>query len=75
MTTNFPENEATVQMMNVNEVARLLRVHPSSVKRWQKSGALEAYRIGPKGSLKFRRENVLKFINNSTDSKATWRRS
>lgn len=58
------------QMMKVSEVARLLRVHPTSVRRWQKIGVLEAYRIGPKGSLRFKRENVMKFIDNSKDSPA-----
>ena len=50
------------RMLTVNEVADLLHVHPSSVRRWQKSGELKSYRLGCKGSLRFKNEDILDFI-------------
>ena len=49
-------------MLTVIEVADLLNVHPSSVRRWQKSGELKSYRLGCKGSLRFKNEDIQNFI-------------
>lgn len=68
MFINSHKNESMDQMLKVGEVAHLLHVHPTSVRRWQRTGALEAYRIGPKGSLRFKREAIMKFIDSSKDS-------
>lgn len=67
MATISSMSESSGEMMTVNEIAQLLRVHPTSVRRWQKSGTLKGYRIGPKGSLRFTKETVLRFINNSAE--------
>jgi excisionase family DNA binding protein len=50
------------RMLTVSEVADLLRVHSSSVRRWQKSGELKSYRLGSKGSLRFKNEDILSFL-------------
>lgn len=33
-------------MLTVNEVATLLRVHPRSIQRWVRSGQVDAVRMG-----------------------------
>jgi len=35
-------------MMNTGEVANLLGIHVSTVRRWSDRGILEVYRIGPR---------------------------
>jgi len=35
-------------MLKVTEVARLLGVHPNTVRIWTDSGVLKSYRIGPR---------------------------
>ena len=35
-------------MLRVTEVARLLGVHPNTVRIWTDSGVLKSYRIGPR---------------------------
>jgi excisionase family DNA binding protein len=56
------KNELVERMMTVNEVADLLHAHSSSVRRWQRSGELKSYRLGSKGSLRFRHDDVLNFL-------------
>jgi excisionase family DNA binding protein len=68
---NSQQSELMSQLMNINEVAHLLHVHPTSVRRWLKSGALEAFRIGPKGSFRFKRESILKFIERQKEVLST----
>ena len=62
MTLHDNGSKLVDRMLTVNEVAELLHVHPSSVRRWQKSGELKSYRLGCKGSLRFKNEDILDFI-------------
>lgn len=50
------------RLLTVSEVARLLYVHPNTVRRWERLGFLVAYRIGPRGDRRFREEDVLQFL-------------
>jgi excisionase family DNA binding protein len=45
----------------VSEVARKLRVSPSTVWRWIEAGALRAYQVGPR-SIRVKREDVASII-------------
>jgi len=56
-------DELVDRMLTLNEVAYLLHVHPSTVRRWEKNGQLRAYRLGPKNVIRFKREDVSDFLN------------
>ena len=49
-------------MLTTNEVARLLNVHINTVRRWNNSGILRAYRIGNRGDRRFDRIDVLNLL-------------
>ena len=55
--------ELVARMLTVNEVAHLLHVHPSTVRRWEKQGRLKSYRLGPKGVIRFKREDISDFVS------------
>jgi len=44
--------------LRTGDVARLLNIHLNTVRRWSKKGILNAYRIGPRGDRRFRREDI-----------------
>ena len=50
-------------MLTVGEVAQLLGLHISTVRRWSNSGVLKSYRINPRGDRRFRRGDVDGFLN------------
>jgi excisionase family DNA binding protein len=50
------------KMLTVNEVAHLLNVHPTTIRRWTEKGQLKAYRLGLKKGIRFTRRDVLKFL-------------
>ena len=50
------------KMLTVNEVADLLHVHTTTIRRWEKKGKLRSYRLGPKSSIRFKREDIIEFI-------------
>ena len=55
--------EASVKLLMVHEVAKLLNVHPNTVRQWNDQGLLKSYRIGPRGDRRFRQEDITGFLN------------
>jgi excisionase family DNA binding protein len=53
-----PDNEVRTS----NEVAELLKVHLSSVRRWSRNGKLRGYRLGSGGDWRFLRKDVIAFL-------------
>lgn len=49
-------------MLTVREVARLLHVHPNTLRRWSNQGKIRAYRITPRGDRRFKREEIVRFL-------------
>jgi len=54
--------EQVKNMLTTGEVARLLNVHPGTVRRWSDRRIIKAYRIGPRGERRFRRDDVSVFF-------------
>ena len=50
-------------VLTVREVAATLNVHVNTVRQWDDVGALKAFRIGPRGDRRFRREDVDAFLS------------
>ena len=50
------------EVLTSNEVADLLKVHLSSVRRWSRLGKLKGYRLGGGGDWRFLRKDVLAFL-------------
>ena len=48
-------------------MAELMRVHISSVRRWSSSGMLNSYRVGRRGDLRFRAQDVTDFLSTARD--------
>jgi excisionase family DNA binding protein len=53
-------------LLHVKEAARLLDVHPSSLRRAIASGSLSALRLGPTGHYRIRREALDEFLKPHT---------
>ena len=49
-------------ILRAGEVASLVGVHVNTVRRWSNTGLLKAYRVGPRGDRRFRREEVDAFL-------------
>ena len=59
------ENETLQKMLTVKEVASILNIHSSTVRRWEREGLLRAYRIGPRQNLRFNQEDLSDFLDKS----------
>jgi len=57
------QDEILTPLLTVRDVARLLRVHNNTVRRWSDRGLLQSYRIGPRNERRFKREDLVAFIS------------
>jgi excisionase family DNA binding protein len=65
MDTGSLGNRMPQKMFTVKEVASILNIHSSTVRRWEKGGLLKSYGIGPRRFLRFRQEDILDFLEES----------
>lgn len=49
-------------MLTVNEVAEILHIHNNTVRRWADQGVIKAYRITRRGDRRFKKQDILNFI-------------
>jgi excisionase family DNA binding protein len=58
-------------LLTVREVARLLHVHPNTLRRWSNDGRIKAYRITARGDRRFKREEIERFLAELSEAKDT----
>jgi excisionase family DNA binding protein len=56
------EVEETDTLITVGEAANLLHVHTNTVRNWSNLGVLKSFRIGPRGDRRFRKKDILTFL-------------
>ena len=54
------------ELITLSEASRILRVHPNTLRLWDKNGILPAVRIGEKKVRRYRKEDILKFIRSKS---------
>jgi excisionase family DNA binding protein len=62
MVKDLVDEEQMGNMLTVQEVARLLHIHPNTLRRWSNRGLIKAYRITPRGDRRYQREEILNFL-------------
>jgi excisionase family DNA binding protein len=58
-------------MLTVREVARILHVHPNTLRRWSNDGRLRAYRITSRGDRRYKREDIARFLAELSEARTT----
>jgi excisionase family DNA binding protein len=59
-------------MLTVREVARLLHVHPNTLRRWSNYGRIKAYRITTRGDRRYKREEIAHFLAELSSQADNW---
>lgn len=55
----MPKNE-TGELLKLSQVCEMLKVHPNTLRQWDKKGILKAVRFGVRGDRRYKREDVEK---------------
>lgn len=51
------------ELLTLNEACELLKVHPNTLRQWDKQGILPAIRMGNKPIRRYRKEDIIKMLN------------
>jgi excisionase family DNA binding protein len=51
-----------IQFLSIREVATMLKVHPETLRRWDKEGKLKSVRIGERGHRKYSKVKIEKLL-------------
>jgi len=62
MEKDMVSDEHMDDMLTVSEVARLLHVHPNTLRRWSNKGRIRSYRINPRGDRRYRLRDIEGFL-------------
>jgi len=66
----MPEKDDKLpELITLGEAAEILKVHPNTLRAWDKKGILVAVRIGEKGIRKYKKEDIIWLINKSSKRK------
>jgi excisionase family DNA binding protein len=60
-------NDAVPEYLTLSQVASLLQVHPNTLRNWDKNGTLKAVRIGVKKIRRYKKEDVMKMLNENNE--------
>ena len=55
--------ENNSKLLKISEAAKLLNVHPNTLRKWDKKGILVAVRFGQRKDRRYRKEDIMKLVN------------
>ena len=56
-------NSEVAPLLTVTEAARILHVHPNTLRNWSDQGVIRTFRINGRGDRKYRRFDVYQLIS------------
>ena len=51
------------ELLTLSEAARVLKVHPNTLRKWDKKGILRAVRFGQRGDRRYKKEDIERLIS------------
>lgn len=58
-------NDELSEYLTLSEVSKMLKVHPNTLRNWDKNGTLKPIRIGERKIRRYNKEDVIKFLKAS----------
>lgn len=54
--------EPLQELLTLKQASELLKVYPNTLRAWDKKGILKAIRIGERGLRRYKRDDLVKFM-------------
>ncbi|PIR42697.1 DNA-binding protein [candidate division WWE3 bacterium CG_4_9_14_0_2_um_filter_35_11] len=51
-----------IELITLQEAVGMLKVHPQTLRLWDKNGVLKAIRFGPRGDRRYKLKDIKEFI-------------
>ncbi len=60
-----PEQQVP-ELLTLTEACEMLKVHPNTLRQWDKNGILPAIRIGTKRVRRYKKEDIISFLQSKS---------
>jgi excisionase family DNA binding protein len=50
------------ELIKLQEASKMLKVHPNTLRQWDKNGLLPAIRIGEKKERRYKKDDIINFL-------------
>lgn len=57
--------QQVTELLTLSETCQILKVHPNTLRKWDKKGILKAVRFGERGDRRYRKEDIMSFMNST----------
>lgn len=61
------ESKKIPELLTLMEACAILKCHPNTLRQWDKKGILPAIRIGERRARRYRKEDILKLLDDKND--------
>ena len=51
------------ELLTLSEACQILKVHPNTLRKWDRKGILVAVRFGERKDRRYRKEDIMKLVN------------
>lgn len=58
-------NNELPEYLAMQEVIKILKVHPNTLRNWDREGTLKATRIGKRKIRRWKKADIMKFLENN----------
>lgn len=58
------KEEKNPELLTLKQACQILKVHPNTLRQWDKKGILKAIRFGQRKDRKYHKKDVLSLLNN-----------
>ena len=60
------KTQQVTELITLSEACQILKVHPNTLRKWDKKGILKAVRFGQRGDRRYRKEDIMGLISSSS---------
>ena len=54
------KKQQVTELLTLSEASQILKVHPNTLRKWDKRGILKPIRFGQRGDRRYRKEDITK---------------
>ena len=56
------KKQQVTELLTLSEASQILKVHPNTLRKWDRKGILKAVRFGERGDRRYKKEDLEKMI-------------